>query len=80
MEAEEENRLLDEQTNLVALNEELEHDENTKWLRGCKWPIDLLRSLSIRLSLGQKHFSSHSTSISLLVHPYYEEVACQLGL
>jgi hypothetical protein len=36
LEAEEEARLLDEQT--VALDRELEHDENTEWLRGCEWP------------------------------------------
>jgi len=39
MEAEEERRLLSEQSNSVALDEELDHDENTEWLRGCEWPI-----------------------------------------
>lgn len=37
MEAEEEQRLLSEQSNAIALDEELEHDENTEWLRGCEW-------------------------------------------
>lgn len=39
MEAEEEQRLLSEQSNSVALDEELDHDENTEWLRGCEWPM-----------------------------------------
>jgi hypothetical protein len=38
MEIEEEQRLLSEQSNAVALDEELDHDENTEWLRGCEWP------------------------------------------
>jgi hypothetical protein len=38
MEAEKERRLLSEQSNAVALEEELDHDENTEWLRGCEWP------------------------------------------
>ena len=38
MEIEEEQRLLSEQRNAVALDEELDHDENTDWLRGCEWP------------------------------------------
>jgi hypothetical protein len=36
-EKEEEERLGDE-LNSVALDGELEHDENTEWLRGCEWP------------------------------------------
>lgn len=39
IEAEEEQRLLAEQTISIALDEELEHDENTDWLRGCAWPL-----------------------------------------
>ncbi|KAJ9634088.1 hypothetical protein H2199_009119 [Coniosporium tulheliwenetii] len=38
MEAKEENRLLEEQQESILLDEELEHDENTDWLRGCGWP------------------------------------------
>ncbi|KAJ9655923.1 hypothetical protein H2201_008696 [Coniosporium apollinis] len=38
MEAEEENRLLEERQESIPLDEELEHDENTDWLRGCGWP------------------------------------------
>ncbi|KAJ9634203.1 hypothetical protein H2199_009087 [Coniosporium tulheliwenetii] len=38
MEAEEEKRLLEEHEETIALDEELEHDENTEWLRGCGWP------------------------------------------
>jgi hypothetical protein len=36
LEAEEEARLLEEQT--TSLDQEVEHNENTGWLRGCKWP------------------------------------------
>jgi hypothetical protein len=36
LEAEEEARLPEEQT--TSLDRELEHDENTEWLRGCEWP------------------------------------------
>lgn len=36
LEAEEEARLLDEQT--TSLDRELEHDENREGLRGCAWP------------------------------------------
>lgn len=39
IEAEEDQRLLNEQINSLALDEELEHDENTDWLRGCAWPL-----------------------------------------
>jgi len=39
MKAEEEKRLLEQQDESIALDEELEHDENTEWLRGCGWPI-----------------------------------------
>jgi len=38
MGAEEEKRLLEEWHETIALDEELEHDENTDWLRGCGWP------------------------------------------
>jgi hypothetical protein len=38
MEAEEEARLLREEHELLSLSNELEHDENTDWLRGCGWP------------------------------------------
>jgi hypothetical protein len=34
---EDEQRFEDEPT-VVALDAELEHDENTEWLRGCEWP------------------------------------------
>ena len=36
LEAKEEARLLEEQ--MTSLDRELEHDENTEWLRGCEWP------------------------------------------
>jgi len=39
METEEEKHLLGEQSNLIALDGELEQDENTEWLRGCEWPV-----------------------------------------
>lgn len=38
MEAEEEERLQEEHHEAIALDEELEHDENSDWLRGCGWP------------------------------------------
>lgn len=38
IEMEEEQRLLSEQGRAVALDDELDHDENTKWLRGSEWP------------------------------------------
>lgn len=38
MEAEEEKRLLEEWDKTIALDEDLEYDENTDWLRGCGWP------------------------------------------
>lgn len=38
MEAEEEARLSSEQAEGLALGEQLEHDENTEWLRGSQWP------------------------------------------
>ena len=38
MEAEEEARLLREEHEFMSLSNELEHDENTDWLRGCGWP------------------------------------------
>jgi hypothetical protein len=37
-EEEEEQRFEDEPT-VVALDAELEHDENTKWLCGCEWLV-----------------------------------------
>ncbi|KIW09655.1 hypothetical protein PV08_12093 [Exophiala spinifera] len=37
-EAEEERRLLEAQEGAPALAQELEHDENTDWLRGGEWP------------------------------------------
>jgi len=39
METEEEQRLLKEQSDSIALDEEPDHDENTEWLRGREWPI-----------------------------------------
>jgi hypothetical protein len=38
MEDEEEEQRFDGGLNTVALDAELEHDENTEWLRGCEWP------------------------------------------
>ena len=38
LEEEEEQRLLNERSGGVALDEELDYDENTEWLRGCEWP------------------------------------------
>lgn len=38
MEIEDERRLLLSQENAPALDEELEHDQNTDWLRDCGWP------------------------------------------
>jgi hypothetical protein len=35
---EKEQRLLSEQGHAVALDNELDHDENTEWLRGSEWP------------------------------------------
>ncbi|EOA82366.1 uncharacterized protein SETTUDRAFT_76814, partial [Exserohilum turcica Et28A] len=37
-EEEEEEQRFDSESNMVALDTELEHDENTEWLRGCEWP------------------------------------------
>ena len=39
MEAEEEARLVGEIQGSTALTDELEHDENTDWLRGSGWPM-----------------------------------------
>jgi hypothetical protein len=38
MEDEEEEQRFDNDLKTVALDAELEHDENTEWLRGCEWP------------------------------------------
>ena len=38
MEAEEEQRLLQMEENAPTLDDQLEHDQNTDWLRGCGWP------------------------------------------
>jgi hypothetical protein len=38
MEAKEEARLVDKERDFIVLAEELEHDKNTNWLRGCEWP------------------------------------------
>jgi hypothetical protein len=38
IEMEEEQRLLSEQGHAVALDDGLDHDENTEWLRGSEWP------------------------------------------
>jgi hypothetical protein len=38
MEEEEEARLAEEAQGFTCLAGELEHDENTEWLRGCGWP------------------------------------------
>jgi hypothetical protein len=37
VEDEEEERRFDNEPDVVALDAELEHDENTEWLRGCEW-------------------------------------------
>jgi hypothetical protein len=39
MEDEEEEQRFDGGSSTVALDMELEHDENTEWLRGCQWPL-----------------------------------------
>jgi hypothetical protein len=38
IEDEEEEQRFNGGLNTVALDAELEHDENTEWLRGCEWP------------------------------------------
>jgi hypothetical protein len=38
MEDEEEEQRFNSDLSTVALDAELEHDENTEWLRGCEWP------------------------------------------
>jgi hypothetical protein len=38
IEDEEDARLLREEQELICSSNELEHDENTDWLRGCGWP------------------------------------------
>ena len=38
MEDEEEEQRFDGGSSKVALDTELEHDDNTEWLRGCEWP------------------------------------------
>jgi hypothetical protein len=50
VEDEEEEQRFDDEPNVVALDAELEHDENTEWLRGYEWLVWLLTSLSISLS------------------------------
>ena len=37
-EEKEEEERLDDELNGAVLDGELEHDENTEWLRGCEWP------------------------------------------
>jgi hypothetical protein len=37
-EEEEEKQCFNGESNVVVLDAELEHDENTEWLRGCEWP------------------------------------------
>jgi hypothetical protein len=37
-EEKEEEQRFDGESDIVALDAELEHDENTEWLRGCEWP------------------------------------------
>jgi hypothetical protein len=38
-EEEEEEQRFNSESTVVALDVELEHDENTEWLRRCEWPI-----------------------------------------
>jgi hypothetical protein len=38
MEDKEEDQRFNSNLSTVALEAELEHDENTEWLRGCEWP------------------------------------------
>jgi hypothetical protein len=66
IEAEEEQRLLIEQGNSMALDEELEHDENTDWLRGCPWPIWFAhKPLHLVVTAASLPSSNTSTDFSL---------------
>jgi hypothetical protein len=38
IEDEEDEQRFEDKPTVVALDAELEYDENTKWLRGCEWP------------------------------------------
>jgi hypothetical protein len=49
LEAEEEGWLLDKQT--TSLDQELKHDENTEWLRGCEWSKWFLHVIVVAAAL-----------------------------
>jgi hypothetical protein len=38
IEDEEDKQRFKDKLTVIALDAELEHDKNTKWLRGCEWP------------------------------------------
>ena len=62
VEAEEERRLLNEQRDGIALDEELDHDENTDWLRGCEWPT-WFASKPLHLIVAASSLPSADTSM-----------------
>jgi hypothetical protein len=46
IEAKLEQRILNKQSNAVALDEKLDHNENKEWLWGCEWPSWLTNKLT----------------------------------
>jgi hypothetical protein len=66
MEDEEEEQRFNGGSSTVALDIELEYDENTEWLRGCEWPIWFARKL-IHLIIIAAALPSAGTSEDLLL-------------
>ena len=66
MEEEEEERRFDEEPGAIALDAELEHDENTDWLRGCEWPTWFARK-PLHLIVAAAALPSTKTSEDVLL-------------
>jgi hypothetical protein len=66
MEDEEEEQRFDNDLKTVALDAELEHDENTEWLRGCEWPT-WFTDKPIHLIVAAAALPSARTSEDLLL-------------
>ncbi|OAL42614.1 hypothetical protein IQ07DRAFT_465673, partial [Pyrenochaeta sp. DS3sAY3a] len=64
LEDEEEDQRFDGDLSTVALDVELEHDENTEWLRGCEWPMWFIRK-PIHLIVAAAALPSARTSEDL---------------
>ena len=70
MEAREDERLLRQGQENLALDEELEHDENTDWLRGCRWPQWFLHK-PLQLIVASTKIPTHDLSRELYLGQWY---------